>query len=384
MITANVLLGGIATISLTAQLGSCTLAALRPMLRRTEPTGFRPRISLIRPVKGLDPHDYATLESSFTQDYPGYEVIFCAEDPADPACAPLRQLMGRHPEVPARLLTGRSSLSANPKLNNVEKGVEAARSDWFVLTDANLMLDPDYLAELADAWSQGTGLVSGPPIGSDPENFWGALECAFLNTWQARWQLAADTLGLGYAQGKTLFWNRRVLQAGGGLAALGRDTAEDVGSTKLVRAQGLRVRLPRRLSRHPVGRRTARAVWDRQLRWSVIRRQGFPALFAAELLQAPALGFLCLVALAALGASPLWALGFVLLWYAAELAFARACGIPVDARDLSAMMVRDLLQPAIWFTGLFRQGFSWRGNEMEAEAPHPDAPKRQRPQHVRP
>ncbi|MDK3018422.1 ceramide glucosyltransferase [Pseudodonghicola sp. IC7] len=364
------LLGGCAALSLGAHLGSNALAIGRPWLRRrrSDAPAFRPHLTLIRPVKGLDPHDCETLASSFTQDYPDYEVLFCAETATDPACAAIREMIAAHPGVPARLLIGDSRLSANPKLNNVEKGVAAARGDWFVLTDANLMLAPDYLSTLADSWGVDTGLVSGPPLGTAAEGLWGAVECAFLNGTQARWQLAADALGLGFAQGKTLFWNRRVLRAGGGLAALGRDTAEDVGATKLVRAQGLRVRLPLRLSGHPVGRRRVRAVWDRQLRWSIIRRDGFPGLFALEPLQGPLPGLLALIALALAGAVPgLLPLAYVALWYGAELLFSRAYDLPVGPRDLAAMALRDAMQPALWIAGLLRQSFDWRGHAMTAE-----------------
>ena len=365
----ELLLGGIAAVSLTAHLGSNALAILRPFLvtRRGSETTFRPHVTLIRPVKGVDPYDRVTLASSFEQDYPSYDIVFCVEHAEDPACGLVEALIAAHPEVPAQLLVGESRISANPKLNNVEKGCDAARGDWFVMADANLMLGPDYLATLADSWGEGTGLVSGPPLGAVPANFWGAVECAFLNTNQARWQLAADVLGLGFAQGKTLFWNRRILNAGGGLTALGHDTAEDVGSTKLVRGQGLRVRLPQRLSLHPVGRRTAKSVWDRQLRWSIIRREGFPVIFAAEALQGPVAGLLALLLLALLGGPAVLPLLYLTLWYGAEILFTRVYGLPFAPRDLAAMMLRDGMLAALWGASLFRRGFDWRGNAMAAE-----------------
>ncbi|MGZ9810527.1 ceramide glucosyltransferase [Pseudoroseicyclus sp. H15] len=359
----ELLFGTLAAAPLGAHLASAALASARPLLRRDRPAPIRPFLSLIRPVKGLDPHDRETLESSFRQDYPEYEILFCVEDEDDPAIPALRQMIDDHPGQKARVLIGGSRLSANPKLNNMEKGLAAATSDWLVFTDANLMLAPDYLSGLVDSWKPGTGLVSGPPLGTEAENFWGAVECAFLNTSQARWQLAGDALGAGFAQGKTLFYRRDVLEAGGGLAALGRDLAEDVGSTKLVRGQGLRVRLPRRLSAQPVGHRTAGAVWDRQLRWSIIRRQGFPAIFALELLQGPAVGLLSMLALALMGAMPAaLPLAYLALWYGAEALFARAIRLPLGPRDLAAMLTRDFLFPAIWAASLVRRGFVWRGH----------------------
>lgn len=365
MLTAVLTLA--AAVPLAAHVGSAALALGR-RVRSQDAASFRPFISLIRPAKGLDPFDRQTLASALQQDYPDYEVIYCVADPDDPACAAIREMIAAHPQVPARLLTGEAGISANPKLNNLEKGVASARSDWLVMADANLMLEPDYLAALADAWTPGTGLVSGPPLGTDAQNFWGAVECAFLNTNQARWQLAADALGIGFAQGKTLMWNRRVLEEVGGLVALGRDMAEDVASTKLVRSQGLKVRLPARLSVQPVGNRHAGAVWDRQLRWSRIRRAGFPGLFASEIAQGPVLGLSALGILATLGAAPgsLAALYFV-LWYGAEAAFARGIGLALAPRDLAAMTMRDLLLPALWIVTFARRGFDWRGTAVMAE-----------------
>ena len=263
-------------------------------------------------------------------------------------------------------LGGRSiAITSNPKLNNVAKGYRAARSEWVVMTDSNLLLPPDYLRTLAATWQSDTGLVSSPPSGIRPGNFWGAVECAFLNTSQGRWQLAADSLGMGFAQGKTLFWNRKVLEAGGGLPALGRNLAEDVASTKLVRAQGLRVRLTPKLFPQPVGDRSARFVWDRQLRWSRVRRDGFPLIFMAEIAQGPLVPVAALVTLAALGTVP-WILLPVLLlaWYGAEIALARVAGWPATPRDLAAMIVRDALLPALWLATWTGRGITWRGTDM--------------------
>jgi ceramide glucosyltransferase len=354
-------------LTLGAHVLSAGLAAWR--LRRRVPVegAERPHVSLIRPVCGVDRFDRETLSGSFSQDYPDYEVLFCAASEQDPAVALLRDLIAAHPDVPARVLIGEDMISANPKLNNLVNGVREGRGDWLAMADSNLTLPPEYLSELVASWRADTGLVSAPPVGVRPENFWGAVECAFLNSNQARWQLAADSLGLGFAQGKTLFWRRDVLEAGGGLAALGQNIAEDVASTKLVRRQGLRVHLPGRLFQQPIGKREARAVWDRQLRWNRVRRDGFPTIFAAEVLQGPLWPFAALAGLWARGAAPGWSIPALLgLWYATEWALARRAGWPAGPRDVAAMIFRDALLPALWIATFARRGFSWRGTEMAA------------------
>ncbi|WP_353471309.1 ceramide glucosyltransferase [Salipiger sp. H15] len=353
-------------VPLALHLASAALAGWRYVV--PEPRGAagpRPFLSLIRPVCGLDAFDEETLRSSFRQAYPAYEVIFCAAREEDAAVPLVRRLIAEHPHVPARLLIGETRLTGNPKLNNLLKGVEAAQSDGLVMTDSNLLLDRDYLGRLVQTWRDDTGLVSAPPVGSRPGNFWGAVECAFLNGSQGRWQLAADSVGLGFAQGKTLFWKRAVLEAGGGLEALGRNLAEDVASTKLVREQGLKVRLARRLFAQPIGRRGARAVWDRQLRWSRVRRDGFPALFVGEIAQGPLLPMIGLAGLVSAGVLGGWLLPLLpLAWYGAEWALCRVAGWPAGPRDIGAMLVRDLLLPAIWVATWAGRGISWRGTDM--------------------
>ena len=75
------------------------------------------------------------------------------------------------------------------------------------------------------------------------DGVWAELECAFLNTYQARWQYVADALGFGFAQGKTMLWRRADLERAGGIETLAKEVAEDAASTKIVRDAGLKVRL---------------------------------------------------------------------------------------------------------------------------------------------
>src|SRR5437762_2077147 len=75
------------------------------------------------------------------------------------------------------------------------------------------------LRPVAD-WKADTGVLCSPPIGSLPAGLWSEVECAFLNTYQARWQYAADSAGIGFAQGKTMLWRRQDLVAAGGIGAL--------------------------------------------------------------------------------------------------------------------------------------------------------------------
>ena len=335
-------------------------------LRRPAPrVAARPFITLLRPVCGLDRFDAETLASSFAVDWPAYEVIFCAAHADDPAVPLVRDLIAAHRHVPARLLIGDDRPTGNPKLNNLAKGWALAKGDRIVMADANLMLPRDYFDRLIAVEGADTGLVSSPAIGTAPEGLWGALECAFLNGNQARLQLCADEIGQGFAQGKTLMWQRPVLERAGGLSALGRSMAEDVASTKAVRGLGLRVRLSHAPFAQPVGRRSLHAVWSRQVRWSKVRRDGFPGLFLLEPLNGAALPVL--MATAALGPWAGLAVGAV--YFGSEWTLCRLAGWPAGRFSVAAMILRDALMPFVWLATFTSRTVEWRGNAVSAVSP---------------
>ena len=325
-----------------------------------------PAVSIVRPVHGLNEVEITTLASTFALDHADYEIIFCAEHESDPAVVYLRRLIAEHERIPARLLTGTTMQSLNPKLDNVEKGWAAACHAWVVLADANVLMPPDYIHRLFAAWHPGTGLVSAPPIGSAPANFWAEVECAFLNTYQARWQYAADTVGLGFAQGKNLLWRKADLDAAGGVRALTSEVAEDAAATKLVRRSGKRVRLADCPFDQPLGARTLMQVWARQLRWAQLRRWTFPTEFALEILTT---SFVPLTA----GAAAAWMIGSDVLatvagilafWLLVETLLAHAAGWHLSWRSPAAWIARDLMIVAVWFIAWRRSDYEWQGKRV--------------------
>ncbi len=246
-----------------------------------KPRRTRLPVSIVLPVCGIENYIEDTLRSAFRLDYPRYELIFCAARPDDPAVPLVQRLMADHPWIDARLLIGDERISDNPKLNNVFKGWRETAYPFVSICDSNVLLPRDYMQRLFATFDPHTGLVCSPPIGCWPDGFWAEIECAMLNTYQARWQYFADASGFGFAQGKTLFWRKRDLERAGGIRALGTESAEDAACTKIVRDLGLRVRLMRTAGAPAARVSGARIdVWKRQRRWARLRRASFPLSFS--------------------------------------------------------------------------------------------------------
>ena len=349
-----------------------TLISLRRL--RVPPVGSlavpeTPPVTIIRPVCGVDAYEELTLRSTFELNYPRYEILFCCASAEDPVVPLVQRLVAEHPHVEARLLIGDEQPSQNPKLNNVVKGWRTAAHEWIVIADSNVVMPRDYLQRLLSAWDAGTGLVSAPPIGERPGSLWAELECAYLNTYQARWQYAADSLGGGFAQGKNMLWRRSDLEAAGGILALAREPAEDAAATKVVGGLGLRIRLADGAFPQPLGRRSAAQVWGRQVRWARLRRATFPGFFALEILSGLAAPLLCFVfaawvlemdrldALAVAGA-------YVAIWLAAEAWLAAAAGWFLSWRSPLLWLLRELLLPFLLIQAWLGKSLSWRGNAM--------------------
>lgn len=357
-------------VTATCHFASVIIMAHRAKIRKPKHNSHsladQPPVTIIRPLRGLEYFIEETLESSFLLDYPNYELIFCVTDSRDPVVSIVEKLVKKYPVKRAILLTGNECISSNPKLNNCVKGWAAALHDWIVFVDSNVLLPKNYIERLQDTWQRDTGVISSPPAGSHPSNFWAHVECAFLNGYQARWQYFADSMGIGFAQGKNLMWHRSTLEGLGGIYALGDASSEDAASTKLVRAAGLRVRLANAPFAQPLGHRVAADVWHRQARWARIRRTSFPRIFTLEILTSAIWPIVACGWLASQTEMPviLTVSIFMLTWYGLEMRLAAIAGWPWQFSYPVHACIRDILLPFIWITGWTRSVHIWRNGQL--------------------
>ncbi|WP_245256482.1 glycosyltransferase [Bartonella tamiae] len=307
-----------------------------------------------------------TLESAFLLNHPQYEIIFCVSKDTDPVIPLVKTLMTRYPNIKSSLLIGEDVISKNPKLNNLVKGWKAAHYRWIVMSDSNVLMPKNYFNQIFARWIDKTGLVVSPPLGTEPQNFAADLEAAFLNSYQARWQLTSDSIGHGFAQGKTLFWCRDVLDRAGGINALSCELAEDAAATKIVRDQGLKVRLTAMPFGQPLGKRQLRSVWNRQLRWAKLRRDSFPAFFYLEILSGFVFPAICLFFACLLSSTSfMLLLWFFIGWYMCEFLVTFLVGWPFSLRQALAQLTRDMLLPLLWLLAFSPKGYQWQGHKVD-------------------
>ena len=152
---------GILTSTMYALL--VTIGALRLAQRRRAlpPSSFAPPVSLLKPLHGSEPDLEAHLESFFEQDYPEFEIIFCARSDQDPGLEIARRVAARYPKIRSRFLCSGNPPYANAKAWSLERMQGAAAHRFFVVSDSDVSVTPDYLkAVMAPFADPQVGLVT--------------------------------------------------------------------------------------------------------------------------------------------------------------------------------------------------------------------------------
>lgn len=122
----------------------------RPKLDKDDSRKEYEGVTILRPIKGIDPELLSCLESSFCQDYPHnkLQILFCVDDPSDALIPLIKKLISKYPTIDSEIListnfntqTNRSDdhYGPNPKVNNLAKGFVSSKYDILWVMDSNV------------------------------------------------------------------------------------------------------------------------------------------------------------------------------------------------------------------------------------------------------
>jgi ceramide glucosyltransferase len=327
----------------------------------------QPPISAIIPIKLLDPGFETAQASMFAQDYPAYEVLIGAAERESPALDAARRIAASHPEVSCRFLRSAGTAAVSPKLNNLATPLAAARHDLVFTKDSNMTLDPSTIAAYVQNFTQGVGLVVGVPVAVRARNFAGRIEAFSING-HARLLLTASALGVGFGVGKAMLFRRSDLANAGGIAGISDTLAEDTAISRVLARQGLKTVFSHRTVAQETGARTFREIYERQLRWSIVRRKHERVTFPLEPLASPLPAAVAGALAAPLVSYPAW-LGFsstLLLWFCAETGFALCKGWEVSRWSPLTFLGREILALVAWLRAFTTHDVVWAQVRFDA------------------
>ncbi len=127
----------------------------RVLHRRRSPPPFPttgPSITVIRPVRGMDPGAEDNIRAFLELEYPGrLELLFVVDSVEDPAYAAIQRLIAEHPTRAQRvelLLSGMPPPRRTGKLNAMLVGVAAATGELLAFNDSDSRPSKDLLGRL--------------------------------------------------------------------------------------------------------------------------------------------------------------------------------------------------------------------------------------------
>jgi ceramide glucosyltransferase len=284
----SLILGALAVASLGLTLWQWLEARAFPLHQRTADTRFAPALTVLKPLKGADAQTAACLRSWLVQDYAGpVQTLLGIATGDDPAGEVARRLLAEFPQADARLLVCPDKLGANAKVSTLIQLEAEARHDVLVISDADVRVPRDFLANLVVPLRAGdVGLVN--PLyrlaaaGSSWPMRWEALAIN-ADFWSSVLQ-ARRLEPMRFALGAVMAIRRAHLRALGGFAAVARHLADDFELGRRVAAQGAQVALCPVVVDccHPV--QGWAEVWRHQVRWARTIRACRPGAYALSLL----------------------------------------------------------------------------------------------------
>ena len=329
-------------------------------------TANLPPVTVLKPLKGPAIALYETLASFCRQDYPGFQIVFGVEDPADPAVAIVQRIRRDFPNVDMVLSVGRVP-GANRKVANLCQMMRHARHGILVMSDSDIRVRHDYLRTLVAplAADPAVGLTTCLYRGRAPLGLPSVVESLFINTDFMPMVLSAQIVQkFEYAYGASIALRRDALDAIGGFAAIADHLADDYQLGNRIAKLGYCLVLLPYVVETVLDSVTFGDVWRHQLRWARTYRVCQPAgWFFSILTHATTFGVLA--ALLVGGAAGAAVLAGTLALRLGTLAL--ILGMLGDRRSRRRLWLvppKDLVSTAVWLGAWTGREVAWSGQRL--------------------
>lgn len=334
--------------------------------------GYRPAVSVLKPLKGLDIGLYDNLVTLCHQRYTApFQLIFGVAAPNDPATAVVRRLQREFPTLDIQLVCDDRVYGSNYKVSNLHNMYRHAKYGVIILADSDIRVGPNYLARVVEPLRDpAAGLVTSLYRAINTGGLPTLVESLFVNTdFAALVMLARKIEKSSYAFGATIAMRREVLDEIGGFLPIADLLADDYEIGYQVAKRGYRLELSNEVVDTVLAVGTWRRLLDHQLRWARTYRVNRPGGYFGSILTHGT--FWAVVNAAYHGFSPLSCAvsgGVVALRYlvAARMAWTH---LRTDLSIPQLLLVgpKDLFVTFVWFAAFLGNEVVWSGHRFQVQ-----------------
>jgi len=344
----------------------CVWAAARFFARPKLANTYRPPVTVLKPIYGLDKGLEENLLSLIRQDYPDFQVVLAVQRADDPALPLLNRLAAEYPER-VTLLVKPSAPVVNGKVQNLVNALTAAKHEILLVSDSDARVKPGYLdAMVTPLVDQDVGYVCSLYRSVGATHWFEKFETLTLNTDFVPSLIFSHITGVSdFCIGATVAFRKTDLESVGGLAALSNYLVEDYELGRRLLKLGKRMVLIPDTIEIVADYPTFARWWHHQVYWDQNTWAANPVGFTLTILTR-AIPFA--LAFAALRGFDTAGLNIFLAAVLVRLATARMTSSMMGDRESIAALwllpLRDFIALGSWWLALTRRSFEWRGHRF--------------------
>ncbi len=333
-----------------------------------------PRVSILKPVKGLDPAARAGFVSFIEQDYPDFEVIFAVEGQDDPVLPMIRELQQAYPDREIKLVDSSPRTVEMGKANNVLAAQRVATGQVYVSADSDLIAGKDDVRRLVRALYSSPGgkpvaAAGALPVYREMQEFGAHLLGAYYSPFMILYYSVKEFFGVRDVFPGTYYAIKpEMLAQVGGFGRVADNIADDSTMGKYLFEAGFQSIITKVKGNVPEPKKTFLEYWAHQHRWHLTYRTTISLLeyfllpLTHPFLAALSLPFLLPFAGISEGVGWMILLTYVgLRWIGIALLNIVYFKEPAMWRSMWFLPLTEILLLGAWIRALVQTTTSWRG-----------------------
>ena len=335
-----------------------------PDTSRPVPNAELPAVSILKPIKGLDPSAAENLSGFCAQDYPCFEVLFGFRDPDDPAI-PLALAVAAAAPSDTRVVVKDGGSGTNRKVLNLQALADESHHTMLAFSDSDMAVDKDYLRRIVAEFQGGekTGIVTSLYKISNPESVGGALESLSIALDFIPSVLVARRLeGVTFGLGASILVSKEALRDIGGFGALTEYLADDYQLGFRLWKKGYKNIISRHVIENRVGPMSVASHLTHQLRWARTYRASRPGgFFGYGITYIFVFALLLFCARPTAGSAVTAACVLALRYALALVLYRKVINTRKWLRWLFLIPLKDILGFLVWLWSFAGSSVRWRG-----------------------